>query len=73
MRHSRSAILVYGQHTIHSLVQSTVIAQVEALLESNRIDDVTHLANSFASGQANLDEVLSLHLLLREILTSPKG
>ncbi|KAG1748329.1 uncharacterized protein EDB91DRAFT_1245037 [Suillus paluster] len=55
MHHSsfpRSSILVYGQDTIHSLVQSTVIAQVEALLENNRIEDAADLATNFASGQA---------------------
>jgi hypothetical protein len=69
MRHSsfpRSSILVYGEDTIHSLVQSTVIAQVEALLENNQIQDAADLVNNFASGQAlDSDEVLLLHLLVR--------
>ncbi|KAG1846088.1 hypothetical protein DFJ58DRAFT_799800 [Suillus subalutaceus] len=67
MRHSsfpRSSILVYGQDTIHSLVQSTVIAQVEALLENNQIEDATDLANNFASGQAlDSDEVETLEYI----------
>ncbi|OAX35918.1 hypothetical protein K503DRAFT_793639 [Rhizopogon vinicolor AM-OR11-026] len=70
MRHgsfSRSSILVYAQDTIHSLVQSTIIAQVEALLESNRVEDATDLANSFASGQANLDEAETLQYLHQAI------
>lgn len=69
MRHSsfpRSSILVYGKGTIHSLVQSTVIAQVESLLDNNQIEDAADLANNFASGQAlDSDEVLLLHLLVR--------
>lgn len=77
MRHGsfpRSSILVYGQDTVHSLVQSTVIAQVEALLENNHIKDAVDLANSFASAQAlDSDEVLLLYLLVRRILTGPKG
>lgn len=73
MRHnsfSRSSILVYGQDTIHSLVQSTVIAQVEALLESNRVEDAAHLAMNFGS---NLDEVLLFRLPFRKILTFKKA
>jgi hypothetical protein len=77
MRHSsfpRSSILVYGQDAIHSLVQSTVIAQVESLLDNNKIEDAADLAKNFASGQAlDSDEVLLLHLLVRRILTGPKG
>ncbi|OJA13344.1 hypothetical protein AZE42_05594 [Rhizopogon vesiculosus] len=70
MRHgsfSRSSILVYAQDTIHSLVQSTIIAQVEALLESNSVEDATNLADNFASGQANLDEAETLQYLHQAI------
>lgn len=71
MRHSsfpRSSILVYGQDTIHSLVQSTVIAQVEALLENNQIEDAADLANNFASGQAlDSDEVETLEYIHQTI------
>lgn len=71
MRHSsfpRSSILVYGQHTIHSLVQSTVIAQVEALLENNRIEDAADLTKTFASGQTlDSDEVETLEYIHQSI------
>lgn len=71
MRHSsfpRSSILVYGQDTIHSLVQSTDIAQVEALLENNQIEDAADLANNFASGQAlDSDEVETLEYIHQTI------
>ncbi|KAG1798989.1 uncharacterized protein HD556DRAFT_1231803 [Suillus plorans] len=71
MRHSsfpRSSILVYGQDTVHSLVQSTVIAQVEALLENNHIKDAVDLANNFASAQAlDSDEVETLEYMHQAI------
>lgn len=71
MRHSsfpRSSILVYGKDTIHSLVQSTVIAQVESLLDNNQIEDAADLANNFASGQAlDSDEAETLEYLHQTI------
>lgn len=71
MRHSsfpRSSILVYGEDTIHSLVQSTVIAQVEALLENNQIQDAADLVNNFASGQAlDSDEAETLEYIHQTI------
>ncbi|KAG0702044.1 hypothetical protein DFH29DRAFT_923524 [Suillus ampliporus] len=71
MHHSsfpRSSILVYGQDTIHSLVQSTVIAQVEVLLENNRIEDAANLTNNFASGQAlDSDEAETLQYIHQSI------
>jgi len=76
MRHNnfpRSSVLVYGQDTIHSLVQSTVIAQVEVLLKSNRIEDAAHLAMNLTSGQANLDEVHLFHPHFRKILIVQKA
>lgn len=64
----RSSILVYGQDTIHSLVQSTVIAQVESLLDNNQIEDAADLANNFASGQAlDSDEAETLEYLHQTI------
>ncbi|KAG2356092.1 hypothetical protein BDR07DRAFT_1301381 [Suillus spraguei] len=67
MRHGsfpRSSILVYGQDTIHSLVQSTIIAQVETLLENNKVEDAVDLANNFASGQAlDSDEAETLEYI----------
>lgn len=61
---ARSSILVYGQDTIHSLVQSTVISQVEILLENNKIEDAVDLANNFASGQAlDSDEAETLEYI----------
>lgn len=71
MRHSsfpRSSILVYGKDTIHSLVQSTVIAQVESLLDNNQIEDAADVANNFASGQAlDSDEAETLGYLHQTI------
>ncbi|KAG2156877.1 uncharacterized protein EDB93DRAFT_1126150 [Suillus bovinus] len=74
MRHSpfpRSSILVYGQDTVHSLVQLTVISQVEALLENNHIEDAANLVNNFASVQAlDSDEVETLEYIHQAIAFS---
>jgi vacuolar protein sorting-associated protein 3 len=41
----KSGILVFGENSIQSLVPSTLISQVEALLDSHRIQDAIKLAD----------------------------
>jgi len=41
----RSSVLVLGPNSIQSLVPSTVISQVESLLESHRLEDAYNLAD----------------------------
>lgn len=70
MRHStfpRSGVLVLGPNSIQSLLPSTLISQVESLLDSHRIEDAVDLADKqHRKLQGNLvveeDEVrVSLH------------
>lgn len=41
----RSSILVLGPNSIQSLVPSTIISQVESLLESHRLEDAYNLVD----------------------------
>jgi rRNA-processing protein FCF1 len=41
----RSSVLVLGPNSIQSLVPSTIISQVESLLESHRLEDAYKLAD----------------------------
>ena len=41
----RSSVLVLGPNSIQSLVPSTVVSQVESLLESHRLEDAYNLAD----------------------------
>lgn len=41
----RSGVLVLGGNSIQSLVPSTIISQVESLLDSHRIEDAVDLAD----------------------------
>lgn len=41
----RSGVLILGSNSIQSLVPSTLISQVESLLESHRIEDAIQLAD----------------------------
>lgn len=41
----RSSVLVLGPNSIQSLVPSTIISQLESLLESHRLDDSYQLAD----------------------------
>ncbi|KAH6918190.1 hypothetical protein BKA70DRAFT_1456594 [Coprinopsis sp. MPI-PUGE-AT-0042] len=43
---SSSHILVLGSNSVHSLVPSTLIAQVESLLESHKLDDAFAVADT---------------------------
>lgn len=59
----RSSVLVLGSNSVQSLVPSTLISQIESLLDSHRISDAVDLADSQRKKlQANLsideDEVL---------------
>jgi hypothetical protein len=58
----RSGVLILAPTSIRSLLPSTLISQVESLLESHRIDDAVNLADQqrrkiWGKGQANGDEV----------------
>lgn len=67
MRHStfpRSGILLLGSNSIHSLLPSTLLSQVESLLESHRIHDAVSLADQQqrkieGKRAANDDEVIT--------------
>ncbi len=41
----RSGVLVLGEHSVHSLVPSTLISQAESLLDSHRIEDAVDIAD----------------------------
>lgn len=43
---SSSHILVLGSNSVHSLVPSTLIAQVESLLEGHKLDDAFAVADA---------------------------
>lgn len=42
---SRSNVLVLGSNAVYSLLPSTLIAQVEALLDAHRIEDAVDMAD----------------------------
>jgi hypothetical protein len=55
---SRSGVVVLGQNSIRSLLPSTLISQVEALLEQHRINDAVDLAEQHRKklqGKASVD------------------
>ena len=41
----RSSVLVLGSNSIQSLVPSTLVSQLESLLESHRLEDAFNLAD----------------------------
>jgi len=41
----RSSVLVLGPNSVQSLVPSTIISQVESLLESHRLEDAYNLVD----------------------------
>lgn len=41
----RSSVLVLGPNSIQSLVPSTLVSQLESLLESHRLEDAFNLAD----------------------------
>ncbi|KAH0578609.1 hypothetical protein H2248_003747 [Termitomyces sp. 'cryptogamus'] len=66
----RSSVLVLGSNSVQSLVPSTLISQVEALLESHRIEDATDLAESQRKklqGSVSVDEADELRYVYQRI------
>ncbi|KAG6819186.1 hypothetical protein H0H93_014532, partial [Arthromyces matolae] len=68
----RSSVLVLGPNTIQSLVPSTLISQVESLLESHRIEEATDLVDRQrkkfqASSSINEDEADELRYVYQRI------
>lgn len=60
MSFPRSGVLVLGPNSIQSLVPSTLISQVESLLDSHRIQDAVDLADQqrrrLHAGAISIDE-----------------
>ncbi|KAG6861142.1 hypothetical protein C0995_003410 [Termitomyces sp. Mi166 len=66
----RSSVFVLGSSSVQSLVPSTIISQVEALLESHRIEEATNLAESQRKklqGSISIDEADELRYVYQRI------
>ena len=53
----RSSVLVVGRNSIQSLVPSTLVSQLESLLESHRLEDAFNLADQ---GRKKLEESITV-------------
>ena len=70
-----SNILLLGSNSVHSLVPSTLIAQVESLLESHKLEDAFVVADTRRkkleeSLEVDEDQVCSTRVLERHITNS---